>query len=116
MKNIFLLLLFSGLSSGLFAQNATDTTMIVNGVCGMCEATIEKAAKLEGVSHAEWDVKTLVLSLKFDAQKVSLTDINKSIVASGYDTEFDAATDSSYYKLDPCCYYRDPNNSHKKDK
>lgn len=116
MKNIFLILLFTGLSSGLYAQSTTDTTMIVNGVCGMCEHTIEKSAKIEGVSFAEWDLETLVLSLKFDANKVSLADINKSIVASGYDTEFEAATDSSYYKLDPCCYYRDPNNAHKKEK
>lgn len=116
MKNIFLILLFAGFSSGLYAQSNTDTTMIVNGVCGMCESIIEKSAKLEGVSYAEWDVETLVLSLKYDADKVSLADINKSIVASGYDTEFQAATDSSYYKLDPCCYYRDPNNVHKKEK
>lgn len=106
----FLCLAFSG-----YSQSETDTTMIVNGVCGMCENTIEKAAKLEGVSLADWDKETLVLKLKFDPQQVSLEKINAAIVASGYDTEFTTASDSAYYKLDPCCYYRDPNNAHHKD-
>ncbi len=100
----------------LKAQSLSDTTMIVNGVCMMCEDIIEKAAKIEGVSLADWELDNLTLTLKYDPQKVSLEDINKSIVASGYDTEFQTASDSAYYKLDPCCYYRDPNNSHKKHK
>lgn len=88
--------------------------MVVNGVCGMCKSTIEKAAKIEGVSFAEWDKESLVLKLKFDADLTNLEAISKSISNSGYDTEFQTATDSSYYSLDPCCYYRDPNNVHKK--
>tara|TARA_Y100001934_G_C12297895_1_gene748354 strand:- start:1162 stop:1512 length:351 start_codon:yes stop_codon:yes gene_type:complete len=116
MKNsiLIIVLLVSGLS--LQAQSTTDTTIVVNGVCGMCKNTIEKAAKIEGVSFAEWNVESLELKLKFDPALTDLEKINNSVVASGYDTEFKAASDSTYYSLSPCCYYRDPNNSHKKQK
>ncbi|WP_421752292.1 heavy-metal-associated domain-containing protein [Croceimicrobium sp.] len=114
MKNSILIitLLLSGLS--LHAQSSTDTTIVVNGVCGMCKNTIEKAAKIEGVSFAEWNLESLELKLKFDPAIADLEKINDAVVASGYDTEFKTASDSSYYSLAPCCYYRDPNNSHKK--
>ena len=66
MKNsiLIIVLLVSGLS--LQAQSTTDTTIVVNGVCGMCKNTIEKAAKIEGVSFAEWNVESLELKLKFE--------------------------------------------------
>lgn len=109
--NLIIVLTFFGLISQ--AQSITDTSMVVNGVCGMCKSTIEKAAQIEGVSFAEWSKETLVLKLKFDPQVTNLAAISKSITKSGYDTEFQTASDSSYYSLDPCCYYRDPSNVHK---
>lgn len=114
MKNIIFALPFLLFAFSAQAQASTDTTLIVNGVCNMCKSTIEKAAKLEGVSSAEWDLESLTLRVKFDPKLVDLKAINASIVKSGYDTEFETASDTAYYKLDPCCYYRDPNNFHKK--
>lgn len=113
MKKHILILLFLSFSFAVSAQSETDTSMVVNGVCGMCKSTIEKAAKIEGVSFAEWNKETLILKLKFDSNKTSLAAISESIALAGYDTEYETASDSTYYKLDPCCYYRDPNNSHK---
>lgn len=109
MKNIFLITFISIFTFQLSAQAEQDTTLIVNGVCGMCEKTIETAAKMEGVSLAEWESETLILSLKYDPTKVNLQSISDAIVKAGYDTELNASTDSAYFKLDPCCYYRDPN-------
>lgn len=113
MNKVFLTAAFALIALFSKAQAVQDTSLIVNGVCGMCENTIEKAAKLEGVSYAEWDKESLILSLKFDPTKVDLDKINNSIVKAGYDTELKTASDSAYYSLDPCCYYRDPNNAHK---
>lgn len=107
LKTIIILALFTLNLNSLKAQNL-DTSMIVNGVCGMCERIIEKAANLDGVSKAEWDSKTKVLVLSYDSSKVDLMTINKSIVASGYDTEYSAAPDEAYNKLHGCCHYRDP--------
>jgi mercuric ion binding protein len=96
------------LSTSSFAQS-TDTTMIVNGVCGMCQDKIEGAAKsLEGVSKVNWDVESKVLTLQYDASKTSLTDINKAINNVGYDTEFSTANEEAYQSLHGCCKYRDP--------
>ncbi len=106
-KTIALLAMFT-LSFGQLKSQDLDTSMIVNGVCGMCERVIEKAAKIEGVSKAEWDSETKILLLSYDSTKVSLMKINKSVAASGYDTEYVTASDEAYNKLHGCCHYRDP--------
>jgi cation transport ATPase len=109
MNNIFkvtLVLLLLIAFKPTYAQQ--DTSLVVNGVCQMCKRVIEKAAYLDGVETASWNVKTKELSLKYDPSKVTLMDINKSVLLSGYDTEYEAAKDEDYYKLHKCCYYRDP--------
>lgn len=90
--------------------------MIVNGVCGMCKSTIQKACEMDGVTSADWDVDSKVLTLSYDSEKVNLMQISDSINASGYDTEYNTATDEAYYGLHGCCYYRDPKvvDDHKK--
>ncbi|HAD98449.1 MAG TPA: hypothetical protein DCG19_13655 [Cryomorphaceae bacterium] len=90
------------------AQSETDTTMMVNGVCEMCKMTIEKAADIKGVSKAEWDVESKILTLVYDREVTSLEAISTSINESGYDTEFNTASDEAYKSLHKCCYYRDP--------
>jgi mercuric ion binding protein len=105
------------LSFSLSAQSKSDTTsMVVNGVCGMCKNTIEAAALIDGVSLAVWDKGTKILKLTFNSELTSLAQINEAVIRSGYDTEFEAASDSTYLALDPCCYYRDPNNAHYHEK
>lgn len=106
-KIITLIALFS-FGFGQIKSQDLDTSMIVNGVCGMCERVIEKAAKLKGVSKAEWNSETKILQLSYDSTKVSLMKINKAVAASGYDTEFITAPDEAYHKLHGCCHYRDP--------
>lgn len=106
-KNITVLSLVL-LSTGTFAQSI-DTTMLVNGVCGMCQEVIEDAAhELEGVSKASWDKNTKVLQVSYDTAQVSLQQISVAINESGYDTEFNTAPDEAYEGLHKCCHYRDP--------
>lgn len=112
MKSLYKILfvsLFTIVADGAFAQEKTDTTMIVNGVCDMCKFTIESTAKLiPGVTQAEWNVDTKLFTVSFDSEKTSLQAINDSINGAGYDTEYNTATDEAYYSLHKCCYYRDP--------
>ncbi|MCY1636492.1 heavy-metal-associated domain-containing protein [Marinifilum sp. D737] len=78
----------------------------VSGNCGMCEKTIEKAAKsVDGVSMADWDKKTKVIKVSFDTEKTSLDAIHKAIAKVGYDTEKVKAKDEVYNKLHSCCKY-----------
>jgi mercuric ion binding protein len=80
-------------------------TFKVWGNCEMCKARIEKAAKFDGVSKAEWSDKTKVLTLVYDPSKVKSDDVLKKIVAAGHDTEKLKADDKVFAKLPGCCQY-----------
>ncbi|OFX56544.1 MAG: ATPase [Bacteroidetes bacterium GWB2_41_8] len=87
------------------ASTKTET-LKVSGNCEMCKARIEKAAKLDGVSKAEWSTKTKMLSVTFDPAKTNLEQVGKKVAAAGHDTEKVKATDAVYNKLPGCCKYR----------
>lgn len=112
MKSIFfsliLLFAFNSLSAQANESAISDSAIVVNGVCEMCQKVIEKAAALPGVQEAKWNKDTKILKLKYEAEKVSIESIYKAVAASGYDTEFLAAPEEAYQSLHGCCKYRDP--------
>lgn len=81
-------------------------TIKVSGNCEMCKARIEKAAKLDGVSKAEWSDETKLLTLIYDTAKVKSDDILKKIAAAGHDSEKFKADNKAYNRLPGCCKYR----------
>lgn len=88
-------------------MDGTKTEQLkVSGNCGMCKSRIEKAALLDGVSKAEWNKETKVLTLVYNPSKVSSDDIQKNIAAAGHDTDKFKASDSIYNSLPGCCKYR----------
>ena len=75
----------------------------------MCEKTIEKAAKsVDGVKKANWDQKTKMIEVSFDADKTTLEAIHQAIADVGYDTENATAKDEVYEALHSCCKYDRP--------
>ncbi len=80
-------------------------TIKVWGECKTCQSTIEKAAKVDGVSKASWNKETKMLTLVFDPSKTSIDFIQKKIAEVGYDTEKFKAEDKVYAKLNQCCKY-----------
>ena len=96
-----------------FAQTKENSTKVtaktesikVMGNCGMCKARIEKAAKMDGVSKAEWNDDTQMLTLVYDPSKVKSDDVQKKIAAVGHDTETFKADIKVYDKLPGCCKY-----------
>lgn len=102
------------LSANTFAQTTDHSKMVstktetikVSGNCDMCKSRIEKAAKIDGVSKAEWSDKTKVLTLVYDSSKVKSDDVQKKIAAVGHDTEKFKAERKVYDKLPGCCKYR----------
>ena len=102
------------ISAGLFAQTGehskttTNKTEIikVQGNCDLCKARIEKAAKVEGVTKAEWNKDTKNLSLTYNPSVVSSDEVQKKITAAGHDTQKFKAPDEVYEKLPACCKYR----------
>ena len=94
-------------STVIFAANATKTeTIKVSGKCETCKARIEKAAKVDGVTKADWNTKTKVLTLVYDPSKVKSDDVQKKIAAVGHDTPKYKATAAAYNALPGCCKYR----------
>lgn len=84
----------------------TKATFGVRGNCGMCKATIEKAANsLDGISSAVWDKENKKIDVSFDTTKTSLDKIHNTIAASGYDTDKVKANGKAYNNLAGCCQY-----------
>lgn len=88
------------------AANPKTETLKVSGNCDMCKARIEKAAKIDGVTKAEWNKKDKMLTATFDPAKTSIDAIGKKIAEAGHDNEKAKATDVAYSKLHSCCKYR----------
>ena len=85
---------------------STKTESIkVWGECETCQSKIEKAAKVDGVTKANWNKETKILSLVYDPSKIKSDDIQKKIAAVGYDTEKYKGDDKAYAKLPGCCQY-----------
>lgn len=105
---LFIALIFSIISISLAANpEVKKISFKVSGNCGMCEKTIETAAKsIDGVLSADWNKTSKTMDLRFDTNKTSVETIHKAIAKSGYDTDKLKADDSVYNKLHSCCKYR----------
>lgn len=106
MKKLAYFLIFTMvLSVTTFAQSET-VKFKVNGKCGMCEKTIEKAAtSVKGVSKADWNKDTKMLMLTYDKKKINLTKVKQAIAKVGYDTDEVKANKKAYDALPACCKY-----------
>jgi copper chaperone CopZ len=87
------------------AMTAKTESFFVNGLCEMCQDRIEKAASIDGVSKADWNIETKILTLVYDPSSVRSDDILKSISAAGHDNEKFRAPDDVYNNLPACCKY-----------
>ena len=73
----------------------------------MCENRIEKALKIKGVTTADWNADTKLLSVVFNPSKITLEKIHTSLADVGHDTELEKSTESTYKPLPDCCHYRE---------
>ena len=101
------LALLAGITATLnvFAQSEKTDSFKVYGNCNMCKKRIEKAATVEGVSKAQWNVNTKMMTITYDAAKTANDTIQKNIAASGHDTDKQKADDKVYNQLPGCCQY-----------
>ena len=75
------------------------------GNCETCKKNIEGAALSAGAGTANWNTSSKILAVTYDGAKTSSEKIQKSIAASGYDTQNFKGDDNAYNKLAPCCRY-----------
>lgn len=106
MKNILYscLLTFALFSCG--AKHQKTETLKVNGNCGMCKQTIENSLKVDGVTDANWDKNTKVLTVTYDSLLTDKPTIATYVANSGYDNELVKAKDEVYNELHTCCQYK----------
>ncbi len=80
----------------------------VEGLCTVDKNRIEKAAlTVTGVKEAHWNVKSKLLTIKYDTYRKDIVDlVEQTIAAEGNDTESFKADDMVYNNLPKCCHYR----------
>lgn len=79
------------------------TEIKVEGQCGECKDRIEKALDKPGISFATWDVKTKMLTVRYNDKKFAEDDIHKIISELGYTTNKMEANKTAEKKLPGCC-------------
>ena len=101
---LFAAVLLPGVQN-LYAENKSEKFNVA-GNCSMCEKRIEKAAlAVDGVSKADWDQKSKVMTVDFDTAKTSLDKIEAAIAKAGHDTPLHKADTKTYDALPGCCHY-----------
>ena len=85
-------------------QQKTETFKVW-GKCDMCKTRIEKTVKAEGVTSANWDTNTEMLTVTFDPAKTNVDALGKKLASVGHDTEKYKAPNDVYAKLPGCCHY-----------
>jgi mercuric ion binding protein len=108
LKYLLVIVMAITLINNTSAQTATSKTdkIKVSGNCGMCKERIEKAVKVDGVTKADWDKSTKILTVSYNSSVIKNEEIQKKVAAVGHDTEKFKADDKTYNSLHSCCKYR----------
>ena len=85
-----------------FAKTVTQK-ITVKGQCGECKERIEKALDIPGVSFAEWNVESKVLTIRYNNSKITEDEIHTLISELGYATDKMEANKEAESKLNKCC-------------
>lgn len=104
-KSFSITLLCFTLFNFAFAQESKEETFKVSGNCGMCKSTIEKAAKSAGVTYADWNKDTKILTVRYTSTSTNAAKVQEKIAGAGYDTPSAKAKQADYDKLPACCHY-----------
>ena len=115
MKLMLFVIIAISLNLSIQAQDKTkksesalkSTSFKVSGNCESCKNRIESALKTDGISRADWNKDTKMLTVSYDPQKISLDTIHKKIAGVGHDTDKIKADDKIYAALPECCHYRE---------
>ena len=105
---VFLTMIFSqSLVAQKESKQVITDTLVVSGICEMCEERIENAALINGVKKVEWSSDTQLLIVVYRPDKVTLEEIAISINEAGHDNELFICTDEQYDRVHSCCKYRE---------
>lgn len=75
-----------------------------SAICTMCKARIERNLAFEkGVKEADLDVKTKVVTIRYNPAKTDVAKLKAVISKTGYDADELPADEAGYNKLPSCC-------------
>lgn len=105
MKNLVFIVITTLSINVAFAQKTIETVEIkTSSVCDMCKETIEKQlAFTKGVTAAQLNVKTGIVTVSFKSNKTNIDDIRTAINEVGYDADDSPASKEAYENLHSCC-------------
>ncbi|MCW3076060.1 MAG: mercury transporter [Bacteroidetes bacterium] len=86
-------------------KSSVEKTVKVWGNCEKCKARIETAAKINGVTSADWNIDSKLLKFKVDTAITSVNAVLKSVAKAGHDNDVYFADDYAYSKLPQTCQY-----------
>lgn len=81
------------------------STFKVWGNCEMCKETIESSLKADGISKADWNTESKIMTVSYDTAKIKLDKIQENIASVGYDNVAYKGDDKKYQSLHECCQY-----------
>lgn len=94
----------SAANSGPGDGKDKEVKIKTSAICGMCKARIERNLAFEkGVKEATLDVKSKIVTIKYNGTKTDVAKLKANISKSGYDAEEVLANEVSYAKLPSCC-------------
>ncbi len=108
---IFLMAFWSFTS---FGQDAKTTTVEIktSAQCEMCQKRIEKAiGTMKGVKKASLDVKSKVLTVTYQTEKVDVAALKTKLANTGYDADDMPADKKAHDKLPDCCQKTSSHNT-----
>ena len=104
MKKSIVIMLITLFAAGQLAfAKSVVTKFKVEGQCGECKERIEKALDVKGISFAEWDKNTKMLTIRYNDARFSEDDIHKMVSDLGYSTSKKPANKVAEAKLPGCC-------------
>lgn len=86
------------------------STFKVWGNCEMCKETIESSIKIDGISKADWNTESKIMTVSYDTAKIKLDKIQENIASVGYDNVVYKGDDKQYQSLHECCQYERKKN------
>ena len=103
MRNIIIIAIFSILTMNAWAQKET-VKIETSAQCEMCKERIEVEMQFtKGVTAANLDVESQILTITFKSKKTNLDKIKRAISFIGYDADEILADEKAHDKLPKCC-------------
>ena len=111
LRNLFLtalasLMILGSSFAGIAARDDKEKEVKIktSAICGMCKARIERNLAFEkGVKESTLDVKSKIVTIKYNSAKTDVAKLKANISKTGYDAEEVLADEAGYAKLPSCC-------------